>query len=51
MGFVCAGAFRWMDSGALVRVLICAGVLGWMDSLSQVRLCSCVLILRELEMR
>lgn len=51
VGFVCAGAFRWMDSGALVRVLICAGVFGWMDSLSQVRLCSCVLILRELEMR
>lgn len=31
MGFVCAGAFRWMDSDASARVPICAGVFGWMD--------------------
>ena len=51
VGFVYAGAFRWMHSVALVWVLICAGVFRWMDTLSQVRVCSCVLILRELEMR
>lgn len=31
VGFVCAGAFRWMDSDAAARVPICAGVFGWMD--------------------
>lgn len=51
LGFVSAGAFRWMDSFALLWVLICAGIFGWVDSLSQVRACSCVLILRVLEMR